>query len=143
MPPLFDDQQSPSHGYEPRVIEGFFGPATLSGRGFLFQGHDAAALGDDNAAKPTNFGGRLDLSAVARGPTHLKVTASATDASWSDIKAGKGWPERPADVILTAEAGNADGKGIILCWMDDRRCDDGAMTMVMMMKKNSTSSLFS
>lgn len=120
MPPFFEEQQ-PSHGYEARVIEGFFGPATLSGRAFFFQGHDAAALGDENAAKPTNFGGRLDLSAVARGPTHLKVTASATEASWEDIKAGKGWPEKPADVILTAEAGNGDGKG--LRW---DRGDDGA-----------------
>ena len=111
--PLFSNEELPSHGYEPRVIEGFFGPATLSARGFLFKGRDAAALGDNldvPPPMPNILGGRIDLSAVARGPTHLKVTASATDASWADIKEDKGWPEKPTDVLVTAEAGNADGK---------------------------------
>ena len=124
MPPFFD-VEPPSHGYEPRVIEGFFGPATLSGRGFFFKGRDAAALGEDPSVSPPQpnvLGGRVDLSAVARGPTHLKVTASATDASWADIKASKGWSDKPTDVIVTAEAGNADGKGN----EDDHRKKKGA-----------------
>lgn len=124
MPPFFD-VEPPSHGYEPRVIEGFFGPATLSGRGFFFKGRDAAALGEDPSVSPPRpnvLGGRVDLSAVARGPTHLKVTASATDASWADIKASKGWSDKPTDVIVTAEAGNADGKGN----EDDHRKKKGA-----------------
>ena len=114
--PLFPNEEPPSHGYEPRVIEGFFGPATLSTRGFLFKGRDVAALGDDLDVPPPTpniLGGRIDLSAVARGRTHLKVTASATDASWADIKENKGWPEEPTDVLVTAEAGNADGKIIL------------------------------
>jgi len=111
MPFYADDPAPPSHGYEPRVVEGLIGPATLSGRGFFFKGRDAAALGDDDVlTAPNSRGGRLDLSAVARGPTHLKVTASATDASWADIRDAKGWPDKPTDVLLTAEAGNADGE---------------------------------
>lgn len=117
--PLFSNDEPLSHGYEPRVIEGFFGPATLSTRGFLFKGRDVAALGDNLEANPPPtpniLGGRFDLSAVAGGPTRLKVTASATDASWANIKESKGWPDKPTDVLLTAEAGNADGK------VDDRR----------------------
>ena len=110
--PLFSNDEPLSHGYEPRVIEGFFGPATLSTRGFLFKGRDVAALGDNlDVLTPNILGGRFDLSAVARGPTRLKVTASATDASWVDIRESKGWPDKPTDVLLTAEAGNADGKG--------------------------------
>ena len=106
----FFDEEPPSHGYEPRVIEGFFGPATLSTRGFFFKGRDAAALGENiTVPEPNVMGGRINLATVARGPTHLKLTASATDASWADIRGSKGWPEKPADVIVTAEAGNADG----------------------------------
>ena len=117
--PLKDPDQDViiSHGFEPRVVEGFFGPATLSGRAFFFHGRDVAALGSSGSdvdpstiEVPTSAGGRLDLSAVAKGPTHLKVIASATDVSWADIKQSKGWPEKPTDVILTAEAGNPDGK---------------------------------
>lgn len=94
------------HDYEPRVVEGWLGPAVLSGKGFYFHGEDAAEPGNP---RPSQKGGRLDLSAVARGPTHLKVTASATDAAWEDIRRSQGWPEKPSDVILTAEAGNGDG----------------------------------
>lgn len=143
MPPFFD-VEPPSHGYEPRVIEGFFGPATLSGRGFFFKGRDAAALGEDPSVSPPQpnvLGGRVDLSAVARGPTHLKVTASATDASWADIKASKGWSDKPTDVIVTAEAGNADGKGN----EDDHRkkkAPTERRRLMTMKKKNSPSSRF-